>query len=177
MKIRFARRYAAWWSGGMQPPPKWDSLMSELQRLLVILLMPRMPEVWTYQETTFDPLRGDLAALTRKLFSEEERSREDAARATVHAVRQKALPATTSPAAMCFLMQRALCAGSFLGECFPPQSIETPVSELPWPQEKCLLWLLDDLWARRRDTHLKLTALALHDDLPFFGLEPSAPNE
>lgn len=144
--------------------------------LLRALLHTRRPEIQEYA-ATLEARRDDLPQLMRLLFEEEERTREEVRKILDCARDRCFVVEPTSSAALYFLSRRCDCALNYLGECYPPQSIASPVRDAEWPPERVWPWLLDDLWVRRRDSYLKLQALWLHGPFPWFGLEAATEGE
>lgn len=74
-----------------------------------------------------------------------------------------------------WLVLRCQCGCDFLGQMFPPLAKDGPCPEMAagWTPDRALAWTLTELWERRADTWLKLTAVEWVGPFPFYGIEPA----
>jgi hypothetical protein len=74
-----------------------------------------------------------------------------------------------------WLLMRCQCGCDFLGQMFPMLAKDGPCPEMDpdWSPEKALAWVLTELWERRFDTWLKLTAIEWVGPFPFYGTNPA----
>ena len=117
-------------------------------------------------------------ALTRHYFAEELRSRREVDELARCIARRKPIAASASPDRRYYLILRIQCAQDFLGMVFPPQSEWSPFADAPPLKSEAerIEWLLIDLWTRRFDHWLKLTAISLAGPFAFYGIHPADLN-
>jgi|GEM_PF-2222682 len=156
----------------MDAPDRWEQLGRDLQSVA---------ESTLFQSTDLHLLsRGRPSTweeLVRHYFKEELSSRAE----TDSAVRNHVavgceVPSSFSRAARYYLMLRIQCAHDFLGIVFPPQSQRSPFGS-PGPNftdRELIEWLLIDLWERRFDHWLKLTAIGVAGPFAFYGIDPAS---
>jgi hypothetical protein len=125
-----------------------------------------------------DVQRRGWEALTRHYFAEELRLRPEVDELARCIARRKPVVASVSPDPRYYLILRIQCAQDFLGMVFPPQSTWSPFADAPPVRGEAdrIEWLLIDLWTRRFDHWLKLTAISLAGPFAFYGLDPADPN-
>ena len=117
-------------------------------------------------------------ALTRHYFAEELRLRREVDELARCIARRKPVAPSASADPRYYLILRIQCAQDFLGMVFPPQSAWSPFKNAP-PQHneaERIEWLLIDLWTRRFDHWLKLTAISLAGPFAFYGIDPADPD-
>lgn len=125
-----------------------------------------------------DVQRQGWEALTRHYFAEELRLRLEVDELARCVARRKPVAASVSADPRYYLILRIQCAQDFLGMVFPPQSTWSPFADAPPGKSEArrLEWLLIDLWNRRFDHWLKLTAISLAGPFAFYGIDPADPN-
>lgn len=115
--------------------------------------------------------------MTRWLFAQEEKCRADIDHISRLLATTLQLPTPLSPKERFYLGYRMMCALDFLGMAFPPEAKHSPLGEVPesWTDSKAIEWLLVDLWRRRCDHWLKLSAIGARGPFAFYGLTPAQP--
>ncbi len=155
----------------MDSPARWDRIECLLQDALAELALRRADK---HNLMEVKPTWDDL---TRHYFAEEFLFRLEVDSASRHVATHAIAPHELSSAVRWYLLFRIQCALDFLGMIFPPQASACPFSEIPrsWSDERVVEWLLVDLWVRRFDHWLKLTAIGHRGPFAFDGLEPANP--
>lgn len=123
-------------------------------------------------------LQDGWEKVTVRLFEIEQQTALEADSAARFAATRGDLPDELSSDAALLLVIRCQCAMDFLGMLFPPQSLSSPLREVPsgWSDAQVKAWLLVDLWQRRHDHWLKLYSLGACGPFPFYGLTPADPD-
>ncbi|MDT4967395.1 MAG: hypothetical protein QOJ64_2132 [Acidobacteriota bacterium] len=114
-------------------------------------------------------------ALTRHYFAEELASRDEVDSAARSIAADSGVPSDISNDARYYLLLRIQCAHDFLGMVFPPQSDSSPFSDIPesLTDRQATEWLLVNLWVRRFDHWLKITAAGVAGPFAFYGIDPA----
>lgn len=155
----------------MDAPERWERIANDLQGMMMVLY-------------SVNPGKHDMGSaknweeLTRHQFAAEAACRAEVDAAARFVVEHHSLPTDISATGRYFLGLRVGCAGDFLGMVFPPQATESPFGEIPedWSDADILRWLLVDLWTRRFDTWIKLSAIAVMGPFAFYGLTDANPD-
>lgn len=156
----------------MDSPNRWEHLGRHLQAVAESTLFRSTDR---HDLTRVKPPTWE--GLVRHYFKEElsARAETDAAIRNYVAAGDE-VPLSVSTAARYYLMIRIQCAHDFLGMVFPPQSAQSPFGDDPdnsWTDRELIEWLLIDLWVRRFDHWLKLTAISLMGPFAFYGIGPA----
>ena len=121
----------------------------------------------------------DWTAMTEHYFAEEFLFRSEVDKAVDEATAHGRLPKAISPAARYYLCIRIQAALDFLGMIHPPLAKSAPFGDIPddWAAVDAARWLLKDLWIRRFDHWLKLTAIGNMGPFAFYGIDPADPSK
>jgi len=124
-----------------------------------------------------NPSEQTWDGLTRFFFKDESECRDEVDELARHFARFDCAPDTVSSRGRFYLMTRCLCAHDFTGMLFPPQADASPFGAPPkgYSTNRLAEWLLIDLWHRRFDHWLKLTAIGYYGPFPLYGLTPADP--
>jgi hypothetical protein len=125
------------------------------------------------------PVEKTWESLALFLFSAEQSSRKEVDAVIQFAARNMRLQDSISPKARFFLGYRIMCAHDFFGMAFPPESQKSPIPDVPasWSDAQIIQWLLVDLWQRRHDHWIKLSAIGLVGPFGFYGIGEADPNK
>ncbi len=120
----------------------------------------------------------EWTALTRFYFAEEDKYRKEVDEAIEEILSTNLVPKNLSAPVRFYLCNRIECACDFLGMIQPPLAERSPINEVPgnWTIQDTARWLLKDLWTRRFDHWLKLSAIGSMGPFAFYGLEAADPN-
>jgi len=158
----------------MDAPDRWEQLGRDLQSVAESIL---------FQSTDFPNLSRERPStwegLVRHSFNEELSSRAETDSAVRnHVALGREVPSSVSTVARYYLMLRIQCAHDFLGMAFPPQSSFSPFPDAAQElsDRELIEWLLIDLWVRRFDHWLKLTAIGVTGPFAFYGIEAADPS-
>jgi hypothetical protein len=156
----------------MDCPPRWERIGDCLQEALRELIFRESKK---HDLRSVAPTWHDLA---RHYFAEELAFRPAVDSAARHLAKHGVAPQGLIPDSRYYLCFRIQCALDFIGMIFPPQASVCPFSELPqsWSDNQVIEWLLVDLWVRRFDHWLKLSAIGHFGPFAFYGLEPANPS-
>jgi hypothetical protein len=153
----------------MESPNRWTALGDRLQHIAEssVREFTERPSYLSVQPATWE-------ALTRHYFA-EELSLRDSVDSAARVVATGRVPGNISNDTRYYLLLRIQCAQDFLGMAFPPQSAGSPFPDVPesWSDREAIEWLLIDLWVRRFDHWLKLTAISLAGPFAFYGIDPA----
>jgi hypothetical protein len=158
----------------MDSPDRWEQVGQYLQ-IVAGKLLSRSTERYDYSSAEPPTWEG----LVRYYFEEEAKSRTETDRVIREFVATKReVLDSLSPAARYYLLLRMQCAHDFLGMAFPPDSDKSPfeASGQDFADPALIEWLLIDLWYRRYDHWLKLTAIGIRGPLRFTELNPRPTN-
>jgi len=151
----------------METPKRWDAIGWKLQGALVRMVSEIAGDPYDF----LTPASKGLNHLIEHLFAEELIFRPETDRAAkALSLEPQRTPAGLSSASRYFLFLRIQCGQDALAVPFPPQATSSPFADLSWSDSQAIAWLLNDVWRRRFDHWLKLTALAIHGPFPFYGL-------
>ena len=157
----------------MDAPTRWDEIGWILQDTSLKIIADATGVGFDLRAYT------DMESLTKQLFAMEAATR---VRVTEACLKIAASPRSrhSLPKPLAYLVcRRAHCALDFTGMIFPETSLTSPIGEIPehWTDEKVIRWLLTDLWERRFDHYLKLTAHWILTPFAWYGINPAAPHE
>ena len=157
----------------MDCTPRWEKICDLLEDALHELMFRRS------EKHDLREVKPTWDELTRQYFAEELLSRPAVDSAARHLAKLGVAPANLPPDVRWYLGFRIQCAHDFLGMIFPPQSLASPLTEIPqhWTDEKVIDWLLVDLWFRRFDHWLKLEAIGALGPFAFYGIDPADPSK
>jgi hypothetical protein len=128
--------------------------------------------------TYVDVQRQGWEALIRHYFAEELQLRPEVDELAHALAQRKPIAVSVSTEPRYYLILRIQCAQDFLGMAFPPSSTWSPFADVPPGESEArkIEWLLVDLWNRRFDHWLKLTAISVSGPFAFYGIDPADPN-
>jgi hypothetical protein len=156
----------------MDSPDRWEQVGQYLQ-IVAGKLLSRSAERYDYSSAEPPTWEG----LVRYYFEEEAKSRTETDRVIREFVATKReVLDSLSPASRYYLLLRMQCAHDFLGMAYPPDSDQSPFGApgQDFTDRELIKWLLMDLWYRRFDHWLKLTAIGIRGPFAFYGIEPAS---
>jgi hypothetical protein len=153
----------------MDAPKHWDDVNMAIMRWNQSLLLNGLakhdlkpePETWE--------------GLTRFFFDDESECRDEVDDLVRYFAKHDRAPESVTTRARFYFMARCLCAHDFTGMLFPTDAETSPFSAPPkgFSTNRLAEWVLIDLWHRRFDHWLKLSAIGYYGAFPFYGLTPA----
>jgi hypothetical protein len=153
----------------MDSPDRWEHVGRYLQSVAESTLFRSTDR----QEFTRG-LPPTWEELVRHYFKEEAAYRGETDRVVrTFVAREHEVPISLPPVVRYHLLIRIQCAHDFLGMVFPPLSDLSPFGPPSghFSNAEVIEWLLLDLWQRRFDHWLKLTAISLRGPFAFYGID------
>lgn len=156
----------------MDAPQRWEKIGWQLHHWSIDLL-ERGGEKFQ-----LSPAEKTWESLALFLFSEEQSSRKEVEAVIRFAARNMRLQDAVSSKARFFLGYRIQCAHDFIGMAFPPEAQKSPFTDPPhtWSDAQLVEWLLINLWQRRHDHWVKLSAIGVYGPFGFYGVGSADPN-